>query len=177
MKNLTKIQKVFGIFGRLSMLAMIVSFIAAGTALLGMLCVIEWQTEGTLGLGRSIMEFTEASGFEAAVCSLLSDAVFALTDGILFLFAWRYFKAEQADSTPFTSSGADQIKSLGIKTIVMPIAAVIISTVIYRCFGLTSSDDWSNTASLVLGVGLILASLVFRYGAELEEQAKKENTI
>ncbi|MDO5541390.1 MAG: hypothetical protein Q4F83_15205 [Eubacteriales bacterium] len=173
MKSLTSIQKTFKVFKTLSMLAMIVSFIAAGTALLGLLCVMEWQTEGMLGLGRSVMEFTGTTSLKPAICVLLSDAVLALTDGILFLFAYLYFKAEQADGTPFTYSGADQIKSLGIKTIVMPLIAVIISAVIYSCFGMTDAPDWSNAVSVVLGIVLILASLMFHYGAELEMRAKE----
>lgn len=78
------------------------------------------------------------------------------------------FKTEQADGPPFTHSGADQIRSLGIKTIVMPLVAVIISAVVYSCFGLTNAPDWSNAVSVELGIVLILASLVFHYGAELE---------
>lgn len=168
MKSLETIQKTFRVFKKLSMLAMIVSLIAAGTALLGLLCVMEWQAEGMLGFGRSVMAFTGTTSLEPAICALLSDAVFALTDGLLFLFAGRYFKTEQADGTPFTHSGADQIRSLGIKTIVMPLVAVIISAVIYGCFGMTNAPDRSNAVSVVLGIVLILASLVFHYGAELE---------
>lgn len=173
MKNLITIQKTFEVFKKLSMLAMIVSFIAAGTALLGLLCVIEWQSEGMLGFGGNVMAFTGTTSLEPAICALLSDVVLTLTDGFLFLFAWRYFKTEQADGTPFTHSGADQIRSLGIKTIVMPPVAVIISAVIYSCFDMKNAPDWSNAVSVVLGIVLILASLVFHYGAELEMQTKE----
>lgn len=51
---------------------------------------------------------------------------------------------KQEEGTPFTHSGADRIKSLGIKTIVLPLVAVIISAVIYEIFGLTHSGDWNN---------------------------------
>lgn len=173
MKSLITIQKTFKVFKTLSMIAMIVSFIAAGTALLGLLCMIEWQSERMLGFGRSIMEFTETTSLEPAICVLLSDAVFALTDGFLCLFAWNYFKTELVDGTPFTHSGADKVRSLGVKTIVMPLVAVIISAVIYGCFDLKKSTDWSNTVSIVLGIVLILMSLVFHYGADLET-IKKE---
>ena len=32
-----------------------------------------------------------------------------------------------------------------------------------------AGSDWSNLPSLILGIGLILVSLIFRYGAELEK--------
>lgn len=173
MKSLITIQKTFKIFKTLSMIAMIISFIAAGTALLGLLCVIEWQSEGMLGFGESVMAFIGTTSLEPAICVLLSDAVFALTDGFLCLFAWNYFKTELTDGTPFTHNGADKVRSLGIKAIVMPIVAVIISVVIYACFDITNTPDWSNAVSVELGIVLILASLVFHYGAELET-IKKE---
>jgi hypothetical protein len=96
-----------------------------------------------------------------------------LTDGFLFFFANRYFKQELADGTPFTLAGARQVKSLGIKTIVMPLVAVIISAVIYECFDLTRPGDWGNGTAVVLGIALILFSLVLRYGAELREGKEK----
>ena len=103
---------------------------------------------------------------------LLTDTVLALTDGILFTFALRYFKAEQADGTPFTHSGAEQIKRLGILTVALPLAAVILSAIVCAVFGLPhdAAGDRGDLTSAATGIVLILASLIFRYGAELEEK-------
>lgn len=90
---------------------------------------------------------------------------------MLFLFAWRYFKRELADGAPFTVAGAEQVKSLGIKTIVMPLVAIIISTVIYECFCVTRPGKWDNGTAVVLGIALILFSLIHRHGAELREKS------
>lgn len=177
MKNLITIQKTFKVFKTLSKVAMILAFVTCGLTLIGLLCGMVWYHGGKVyGADMEMMmKLTEVSGLFPMIGVLLSDSVFALTDGLLFLFAWRYFKTEQADGTPFTHSGADQIRSLGIKTIVMPLVAVIISTVIYRCFGMTNAPDWSNAVSVVLGIVLILASLVFHYGADLEMIKKKSS--
>ena len=37
---------------------------------------------------------------------------------------------------------------------------------------LSAGRDWGNLGSLCTGITLILASLIFRYGAELEERVK-----
>lgn len=95
--------------------------------------------------------------------------VILLADGILYLFAYRYFKAEQTDGTPFTHSGADRIRRLGIQSIVLPLVAVILAAVISSSLGLPENMEWSNGFSVMLGIVLILASVVFHYGAELEE--------
>lgn len=52
----------------------------------------------------------------------------------------------------------------------MPIAAVVITSVITVCPGVEKSGDVSNLHGVVTGIVLILASMIFRYGAELQEQ-------
>lgn len=175
MKTLESIQKTYQVFRTLAKIAMILSFIWAGTTLAGLLCGIAWRTGGSI-MGVSVenaLELTQAAGLEQMIGALLADFVFALTDGLLFLFAHRYFKQELADGTPFTLAGAGQVKSLGIKTIVMPLVAAIISAVIYECFGLTHPGDRGNGTAVVLGIALILFSLVLRHGAELRKGKEK----
>lgn len=174
MKSLETIQKVFKVFKILSKIGMVLSFVIAGMALLGTVCSIIWQNGGVVANLRieEVLSLTETAEWKRLPGELLSDAVLSLTDGILFLYAFLYFKAEQEEGTPFTHSGADRIKSLGIKTIVLPLVAVIISAVIYEIFGLTHSGDWNNAFSIELGILLILSSFVFRYGADLESEKK-----
>lgn len=172
MKSLETIQKTFNVFKILSRVAMIVSFVVVGISLLGISCAMVWENGGTvIGMQKeTLFSISESTTLKEAIGYMLSDTVFALTDGILALFAFLYFKAELADGTPFTQSGAAKIKHLGILTIVFPMAAEIISEVIYSCFGLTNTNDWGSGVAVVLGIALILISLVFRYGAELERR-------
>lgn len=170
MKHLQTIQKTFHIFEILSRVAMILSLVWAGLCLAGVLCAVVWYTGGTVpGDGQELVQaLTSTSGLGQMLGVLLSDLVTALTEGILFLMAWRYFRAEQVQGTPFTDSGAEQLKRLGINTILMPLVATILSAVIYGCFDLSPAGNGDNFPSVILGIALILASLIFRYGAELE---------
>lgn len=175
MKTLASIQKTYNVFQILAKIAMILSFIWTGTTLVGLLCGIAWYSGGNvMGISmENALKLTQAAGIKQMIGVLLGDFVPALTNGLLFLFAWRYFKRELADGTPFTIAGADQVRNLGIKTIVMPLVAVIISAVIYQCFGVTRPGDWDNGAAVVLGIALILFSLILRHGAELREGKEK----
>lgn len=101
---------------------------------------------------------------------LLTDLVFLTTDAILLAFAHRYFKIEQAEGTPFTQSGAKLVQKMGIRCIWMPIVAMVIASVILVCLGVEKGGDMSNLPTVATGIVLILASLIFRYGAELEER-------
>lgn len=171
MKTLASIQKTYSVFKTLAKIAMILSFIWAGTLLLGVLGGIVWQSGGNI-VGVPVeyaLKLTETGAVLQMIGVLLGDFVPVLTDGLLFLFAYRYLKRELADGTPFTMTGADQVRNLGIKTIVMPLVAIIISAVIYECFGAERPGNWDNDTEIVLGIALILFSLVLRHGAELRE--------
>lgn len=176
MRSLETIQKTFRVLQILTKIAMILSFVFAGLAALGTLCGVVWYNGGTvIGADRELMYTLTASGsLTKMIGILLADTIAALTDGILFAFAYRYFKSEQADGTPFTHRGAEQIKRLGIRTIVLPLVATILSAVVCAVFGLPQNDGnyWSNAPDLAMGIVLILAGIIFRYGADLEEIAK-----
>lgn len=64
------------------------------------------------------------------------------------------------------------LKKLGIRCIYMPIVAVVLSCVIVACLGAEDAGGYSNLPSIATGIVLILASMIFRYGATLEAKAK-----
>lgn len=125
-----------------------------------------------------LLTMTVTGGLSEMIGVLLVDVILALTDGILLVFALRYFKAEQADGTPFTQHGVDRILHLGILTIVLPLVAAILSTLVCEFMTLPQDAvrDRGNLNSLTMGIVLILASLIFRYGAELETQKQEEGS-
>lgn len=173
MKSLETIQKTFHIFEILTKIAMILSFVWAGLAALGMLCCAVWYYGGNV-IGAKLelfFLFTETGNLLNATGVLLTDTIFAVTDGTLFALAYSYLKSEQTDGTPFTKRGADEIKRLGISVIVMPVVAGILAAIASAIFDLPEgSIDWESIASVSLGIVLIVTSFIFRYGAELESQ-------
>lgn len=93
---------------------------------------------------------------------------------VLLSFALSYLTRELSDGTPFVDDTALQLRRLGVLTIVLSIVSVVLQMVPYAVFDLPAPDRLDNTGSVILGVVLILASLVFRYGAELA-QSKEMN--
>ena len=172
MKRLTAIQKTFRVFEVISKVAMIFSFVWAGLTVTGLLCSAVWYSGSRIaGFGRETLLFlTLTDSLGQMVGVLLSELVFALANGVLFLFAFRYFRQEQADGTPFTENGAEQVEQLGVQTIILPLVAAILSASFYGVFDLTGVNtvDQGYLFSISLGILLILAAQVFRYGAELE---------
>lgn len=175
MKSLQTIQKTFRVFQILTKIAMILSFVWAGLAALGMLCGIVWYRGGTvIGADQTLLyALTHTGGLTELTGVLLTDVIFALTDGVLLALAGRYWKAEQADGTPFTKRGAEQLKRLGIRAIVFSMVAAILAAIVCAIFDMpqNAGGNWGDLTGVSMGIVLILASLVFRYGAELEEAA------
>lgn len=180
MKSLQTIQKAFGVFKVLSKIGMILSFVWVGLIALGLLCGIVWFTGGSVyGADQALIQaLTETGGLTEMIGELLVDMLLALTDGVLLVFAYRYFKSELADGTPFTQQGADQIFRLGILNIVLPLVVAVVCTLVYEVTGLSEGtvSDWSNLDRLTMGIFLILTSFVFRYGADLEQAVSKSLT-
>lgn len=166
MNNLTNLQKIIKVFKELSLVASILAFVSA---LFMLVSVGVWYGAGN-SVVRYIAELTKRTGFNETLSILWCDFVLCLTDGILFAFAYRYLSHELIDGTPFTERGAKEIRFLGIKTIVMPLVAVIICVVICGCLGTAAPENISNGTSALFGIALIIISLVFAYGAELERK-------
>ena len=171
MKSLQTIQKTFRVFQILAKIAFVFSIVGASVCAAGALCAVTWYSGGTVFslFGEPVLMFAGGEGLNQILAVLLSNLIYTATDAVLLAFAGRYFKTEQAEGTPFTENGANSIRKLGIRCIWMPIVAVVIASVITACLG-AEGGDVSNLPSVVTGIVLILASLIFRYGAELEEK-------
>lgn len=169
MKTLKTIQKTCHVLMILSKIAMILSFVWAALTLVGVICGIALKG-GAVGLSaETMMYLTDSSTMTELFGVLIADFIFGITDGILFLFAYRYFRRETADGTPFSDAGAKQLKKLGIQTIVLPFVSLIIAEIIYGACGAESGADFSDGTFVVLGIAMILFSLVLRCGAEMRE--------
>ena len=93
MKSLQTIQKIFHVFEILTKIAMILSFVWAGPAALGLLCGTVWYHGGmVVGADRELLySLTVTSSLTEMIGVLLTDTIWALTDGVLLIFALRYF--------------------------------------------------------------------------------------
>ena len=174
MKQLETIQKTFRVFQTLTKIAYIFSIVGAIICAVGALCAAAWYSGGQVfGLfGEPVTIFSTGRGMNEMLAVLLSDFIMLTSEAILLSFAGRYLKAEQADGTPFTETGADTLKRLGIRCIWLPIVAVTVACIICVCFNAEDAGNYSNLPSVAIGIVLILASMIFRYGAELEAKNK-----
>lgn len=170
MKSLETVQKTFKVFQILVKVARTLCIVGALICAGFLIFAIIYNSGGqAFGLfGENLLLFPEGTDVKQAIGELIVSMITLTADAVLLVFAGGYLKAEQADGTPFTESGAERLKKLGIRCIYIPIAAIIISVIPAVIFDASVLDELDNLPSVILGVVLILISLIFRYGAELE---------
>ena len=169
MKTLSRIQKIYKVGAVLARIAQYACFLYAVCAL-GAAIVACVAGEG--GLAGQIRAHMKSETQGQVLATLFSDAVFAVVNGLLALYAGRYARAELADGTPFTVRGADEMRALGLRAIMLPLAALLVSAVLHKAFGAKPLSDIDGGLSAVLGVVLLLVSLLLRCGAEQAAEAR-----
>ena len=85
----------------------------------------------------------------------------------------KYFNAELQAGTPFKLELVEQLRKLGIQTIVIPLIGVILSNVAYEIFKHfyinIGEMDISNSVSIGLGIVYLVISLLCRAAIEEKE--------
>lgn len=167
MNNLEKIQKGMRVLQILSKIVLIFAIVGLALTSIGAALV----ASDVLNLENQFLHFlsvTAEMSKSQLVGTLTAAAVSLLFGGILTAFAYRYFTAELKEGTPFTNTGADRIKQLGIMEIILSVVSMCIIDGIYEKIGLTEWNRFDDAGSITFGVFLILLAMVVRYGAELE---------
>ena len=172
MKTLTlaKIQKVMRVLAIIVRVVMILSFVGGGlAAMAGVVCLCAGQFGWAQGLQDRFMDIGEFSSREVGL-ALLANAVLLLADGIMLVFAVLYFKTELKDGTPFTIPGAIRVRRMGIARIAATLVAGSVCSLITSFVDSNLLYPAGSVGGIFFGVALILASLIFRHGAELQAQ-------
>lgn len=167
--SLTSIQKCTRVFRVLVRIGLILSIVGAVFGLAALMLWIHWNNAPATGIPQldQVMQLIDRGSYYHTLSTLIADVVGCAFGGALLWLFHRYLTHELADGTPFTFSGASELRRLGVVTIVLPLVGLCLQAIPYTVYDLSYPNRMENGTSVLLGVVLILASLVFRYGAEL----------
>ncbi len=167
--SLTAIQKCARVFRVLVRVGLILSIAGAVFGLAALMLWIHWNNAPATGIPQldQVMQLIDRGSYYHTLSTLIADVVGCAFGGALLWLFHRYLTHELADGTPFTFSGASELRRLGVVTIVLPLVGLCLQAIPYTVYDLSYPNRMENGTSVLLGVALILASLVFRYGAEL----------
>ncbi len=170
LKSVMTIVKVLRI---LALIGAILCFIGALISILGAsLMFMLPNLADTALIDNIISDYSpDLSVFKIGILVVVA-AILSTAQGVVLLFGHIYLRNVEDAGTPFTRDGARELLRLGILTIVIPMVSVAVGGIICLCTGI--DDDFSNTVELGIGVGMILLSRFFLYGAELEEKVKSQ---
>lgn len=173
MNSQKTVQKIANIAYIVTKVLMVICFVCAGilagSAVITMAMSASEMVVEVLTPTLNELEI-EYTIFQFGIVSI-AEALILVAEGIVFMYAKRYFKGIVDDGTPFTHRGADELKYLGIRLLAWPFGAMLVSSIICAIAGVDLGADTS--VDVGLGVSCILLSFVFHHGADLKEKADR----
>ena len=162
---LAKIGKIF------SNIVQVCCIVGCGICLVGLIGMAIGADVVKIG-GVNLEDMAKVS-IGSVYATMAVGLIMCAGEAVLAKFATGYFKHELAVGTPFSYDGSKELMRLGILTICIPLGTQIIAAITHAIMKHTmenvGSVDLGNGASVALGVTFIIVSVIFRYGAEIQE--------
>lgn len=178
MNRLEKIQKIVKVFKILTLIAMILTYVFAGMAMVGAVTFTAVGKENFMEIFGSTISSEiysqPGTSYDEVCADLWCSGIAGLFEGAVLAAVLGYLKTELADGTPFTENGAEKLRKLGITVIILPIISAVVCIAVSKCYHVNMTEDVSNLTELIFGIAMIIISIIFGYGAELESKVKAE---
>lgn len=179
-KNYKILQKITKIGKILSKIAFVFSIIGICGCFVGLISNVfgsgKFFKIGGITIYGMLADFN-AYNVKSISATLLAWMVVCVGQAVLAKFAELYFRNAETSGTPFTQTGARELRRLGIMMIVIPTVCAALAEIVHGImtgFMNGMAEEWSdlnfdNEASVIVGVIFIVGSFVCGYGAELLE--------
>lgn len=175
-KSLKIIQTVSKVAKIISKVVFICCSVGASGCALGLITLDLGIQNLTLFGDKLSVVIYEKSGLtvNAMILACASGLILCTAECVVSAFAEKYFSNELRAGTPFTYEGSKEILRLGILTMAIPLGAEILCGIVNGFFSIFSEEntpafETSTDSSLIIGGMFLLASVIFKYGAELRE--------
>lgn len=179
-KNYKILQMIAQIGKILSKVAFVFSIIGICGCLVGLLSNIFGSGNafkiGGVTIYGLLADF-DAYNVKSISATLVAWMIVCVGQAVLARFAELYFGNALTAETPFTHTGAVELRRLGIITMVLPTGCAVLAEIVQGImtgFMNVTADGWSglnfdNEASVIVGVMFIAGSFLCGYSAEMSE--------
>lgn len=175
LKTVQTISKVGKILSKIAFICSVVGFFGCVIGIMTIAICSGTVTINGVDFPTYLTENTDVTT-EILYSYISAGAIYCIAGAVNSFFAEKYFAKELEDGTPFTFDGSEKLMKLGILTICLPLAASILSSIIYGIIKLAEPSakpaDSGIAGSLTLGVMFIILSLICKLGAEEKSQQK-----
>lgn len=185
MKSLKIIQTLAKIAKIISKVLFICCIVGACGCLVGIIALAFGVQE--LKFGEKSLEIILMEEADTTVNTLYAIMVVGIIlsagEAVLCKFAENYFAKQLETGSPFDFDFAKSTLKFGILVICIPLIAVFLSSVCHaimrECLSNVAAMNLVDYdySSVGLGVGFIVLSLVYKYGAEVVAQIKEERVL
>ena len=176
MKTLNTLQALSKLGKILSRIVFIVCLVGGIFCAVGIISLQFFPESFKLG-GVTIHSMIETSAeISMGTCyaSMAAGLILCAGECVLAKIAEKYFRNELKAGTPFTFDSAKELVRLGICAICIPIGTRVIAEIVYQVMAnlmqTVSEIEFTDTVSVGLGVMMIVAGLLCKYGAELSQE-------
>ncbi len=170
MKNLKTVQGIAKVLKIITLVTSILSFVSIGVLVVGGTLVAILPFGANSWLYELLINVTGTPEPIKEGVSMICEGIFLVGPAIVSVLTYYYFKHQVEDGTPFTHRGADELRTHGILTIVLPLCTEIVASAFAVIVGATDFfAEVGASVEITLGIALILLSFVFKHGAELAE--------
>lgn len=183
-KNYKIVQKIAKIGKILSKVAFVFSIIGICGCLVGLLSNLFGSGKivkiGGVTIYGLLADFT-AYNVKSISATLVAWLIVCIGQAVLAKFAELYFCNALMAGTPFTKTGARELRRLGIMAIAIPTGCVVLAEIVQGIMmgfmNVTAAGgtdlSFDNEASIIVGVMFIACSFLCGYGAEVLEGKNK----
>ena len=174
-KTLDTIQKLFNagrVISKIVFIFSVVGFILSAVTL-----ITTPILPGTFKLGsvdiHGLLNSTDLANKAEVYAKMAESVLFCACEAVLAKLAEIYFKKELEVGTPFDFGIAKKLLNLGICVTAVSFGATVLTAIgeaVINKFIIKSgnfSADFSMSASIGIGVALIIMSFMCKYGAEI----------
>lgn len=185
MENKSKNYEILQIIAKIGRILSTVAFVFSIIGISG--CFLGWISTslGSDGLFKiegitihGLLSDLDDSNGKSVGATLAAWLIICAGQAVLAKFAEIYFRNVLAAGTPFTQSGAGELRRLGIMTMIIPTGCAVLGEILQEIiagFMNVTAGGWEelnfdNEASVVVGVMFLVGSFLCGYGAEMSAE-------
>ncbi len=177
LENIQKLSKIGKEFCRVIYVCCVVGFVGCIVGIFAMII----GAEAVKSTGESLTKIlqTEADVNVGTIWTAIAvGMIFCAAEFVIARMAYRYFDNEIKAGTPFTVEGSKELLHLGISTIWIPLASIMVAEIAEGIIGEITKNaeklDIVGFESVAIGIAFILVSMFCKCGAELIENKDRE---
>lgn len=184
MKSLKIIQtlaKIGKIVSKVLFICCIVGFCGCIVGLIALLIGADKVRLDGKNLNAILIEHADGTTLNTLYDIIVVGIILSAGEAVLCKFTEKYFDKQLAIGTPFDLEFSRSTLKTAILIICIPLVSILLASISHaifkECLDGVKSMNLADCSSVGLGVGFIVLSLVYKYGADVIAQSKEKPVL